>query len=383
MSGILRNTLRLVGTAKYATNNSTYLRSMMLTTNRLNHSLPLLQSNNFNDNRSEISHATRAKKILTNFWGIIHATGKIISIFKKEIKTSNISDFEVSFSSSRAALFSQEIKKNCIFPSKFTTKLNEESIKPKSNKTDVKKETSFEIGNWNASLAGDSLVLRLQNSKKTFILKHAVHVQAHMSPPKIAKNGSVLHTPQKPDSNIVISPLKIISKTLSNSSETTFPPVNVPIPYQKFFEFGDDLTETSYEEEDNDKLTHAPNNFGRMKLEFPMAVSLENQQKIKLENSNDTFTVYHRVRILAFEDDLPDDLKVSFSDKKINVTSIAEAGILRIGLESGDLSIKPMHFSNRSIILKQEVYIEVDLDSAVPTLLVCPYLKTTFGADFK
>ncbi|XP_044001671.1 uncharacterized protein LOC122847877 [Aphidius gifuensis] len=167
MNGVLRNTLRLVGTAKYATNNSTYLRSMMLTTNRLNHSLPLLQSNDPNDNGSEISHATRAKKIWTNFWGTIHATGKKISIFKEEIKTSNINDFEVSFSSSKASLFSQEIKKNCIFPSIFCTELNGGLIIPKSNKTGEKKKTSFEIGHWNASFAGDSLVLHSKTKCQT------------------------------------------------------------------------------------------------------------------------------------------------------------------------------------------------------------------------
>ncbi|XP_044021301.1 uncharacterized protein LOC122861159 [Aphidius gifuensis] len=203
-----------------------------------------------------------------------------------------------------------------------------------------------------------------------------------MSPPKIAKNGRVLHTPRKPDSNIVISPVKIKTKTLSSSFEKLVSPVDVSIASQKFLEFRDDLPEILNKEGDNE-LTDGPNSFGRIKLQLPMAVLVENQQLIKLENSDDTFTVYHRASIQAYEDEIPEHLKDFFSVEERDDTSTDEASILRIELESGHLSIKPMHFSNRSIIMKQEVYIEVDLDSAVPTLLVCPYLKRTLGDDIK
>ncbi|XP_044021309.1 uncharacterized protein LOC122861167 [Aphidius gifuensis] len=338
MSAISRMTLRLVGTAKYTTNNSTYRQSMMLTPNRLNHSI--FQPNNLNNTDSEKLQNTQTNEISTNFWTTIRAAKKkILAIFGKEIKTSNISDFEVTLGSSRASLFSQEIEEKCIFPSIFRTELNGKSINPRSNVTH-KKKRSFKVGKWwNASLFSDSLVLHLLNHDKIFILKHVVDVKAHISPLKIAKNGGV-HTPRKLDYDIAISPVKITSD-----------------PMQSGF-----------------NETDAPDGSEKMKLHFPMSVSLENQQIIKIKDSDDTFTVYHTIDIEAFDKNLPEFLA---NRKKYIVPGI---GILEIALESGDLLIQPKYSRNKSIMVKQEVYIKIDVDSEIPSILVCPRLKKFHGA---
>ncbi|KAF7996287.1 hypothetical protein HCN44_001919 [Aphidius gifuensis] len=478
MSAISRMTLRLVGTAKYTTNNSTYRQSMMLTPNRLNHSI--FQPNNLNNTDSEKLQNTQTNEISTNFWTTIRAAKKkILAIFGKEIKTSNISDFEVTLGSSRASLFSQEIEENfilkhvvdvkahisplkiaknggvhtprkldydiaispvkitsdpmqsgfnetdapdgsekmklhfpmsvslenqqiikikdsddtftvyhtidieafdknlpeflanrkkyivpgigileialesgdlliqpkysrnkrCIFPSIFRTELNGKSINPRSNVTH-EKEMAFKVGKWwNASLPGDSLVLRY-NHNKFFILKHVVDVKAHISPLKIAKNSGV-HTPRELDFNVAISPVKITS----------------------------DPMQSSFNE------TDAPDGSEKMKLHFPMSVSLENQQIIKIKDSDDTFTVFHTIDIDAYEEKLPE----IFSSHEIKKTS--QIGIFEIALKSGDLLIQPKYSSNGSIMMKQKVYIKIDVNGEIPSILVCPRLKNFHGPE--
>ncbi|KAF7994995.1 hypothetical protein HCN44_004467 [Aphidius gifuensis] len=112
MSGVLRNTLRLVGTTKCAPINSTkYLRSMTLTTSRIDSSL-LLESNPLHHHESERSRDTQAIQNSTSVWSTIRAAGKnlLLSIFEnEEIKTLNIKSFTVSLDSGNIGLITPKI----------------------------------------------------------------------------------------------------------------------------------------------------------------------------------------------------------------------------------------------------------------------------------
>ncbi|KAF7996352.1 hypothetical protein HCN44_001984 [Aphidius gifuensis] len=263
MSEILRNTLRLVGTAKYATNNSTkYLRSITVTTNRLNHSL-------------------QSPGPLTNVWTTIRAAGKtLLPTFNDDrIKTSSIGDFEVSLSDSNVnvKVMSDKNIRNLIWPPTFSTEFNGKSIKPESNKnSDI--ERSFNVGVCNSLLHGAELKLKLIDSGKTFILKHEIHVKAFQKSPKPVKGGYKRIAP-KLDDRFVYSNAKIISKVKGLE------------PKEREFKAANNLLSNKFVEspkESQDKITDGPDESGKMKLQIPMTVLLEGASyKMKIKDSDD------------------------------------------------------------------------------------------------
>ncbi|XP_044005774.1 uncharacterized protein LOC122850705 [Aphidius gifuensis] len=377
MSGILRNTLRLVGTAKYATNNPTkYLRSMELITNRLNHSLSPLGLHNSN---LQSSNDIQAKKT-TNFWGTIRAAGrKILSIFvdKDEIATSNLGFFDVSLNSSHLYLITPNKQSALILPPTFSTKLNERSIQPQSNKKAYNEETSaFYLDKWHVLLDGDELTVKLKDTGETFILKHSVHVKAQKNLPKLNKDGELIIAAPRLDPHAAIKSAKITSTNESKiSSFTEYPPLTWQCtPFEQFFRYGHGVP-ASLIEENNEEITDTPNSFGMVKLQFPMTVTLEGTPvKIKIKDSDDNFTVYHNVVIKAEKDP---NVSSKTEDKK------SEIGTLRMALESGNIMIEssPDTKTNQVAYIKQEVVIEIDFDSKVPSILVYPYIKYLVSVD--
>ncbi|KAF7996368.1 hypothetical protein HCN44_002000 [Aphidius gifuensis] len=349
MSGILRNTLRLVGTAKYApiTNSTKYLRSTTLTTSRINSSL-VLEPNNY----VRRSHHAQAIQNSTGSWSTIRAAEKkILSIFaKKEVKTVNINNnFMVSLDSGKVRLITPKIffgRKNLIFPSTFSIELNDKSIKPKSNKIAAEEEkTSFKLDNWYGLLDGGKLTLKLKDSNETFILKHTVYVKAKNNPPEYSEDEGLLFDPPKLDSDVRIYSCKIISK-----------PDGLE-PLQNF---------------DNLFRTDCPDEFGKMKLKFPMTVVLEGgQQKIKIKDTDDNFIVYHQVEIRAYKEPAE---TVTNSGSNTEGNKISKIGILKMRLNSGNLLIEEIDSSDQRILIRQEVDIKIDLDSEIPSILMNPHV---------
>ncbi|XP_044021300.1 uncharacterized protein LOC122861158 [Aphidius gifuensis] len=343
MSGILRHTLRLGGTAKYALNNSTkYLRSMTLSTNRLTHSSPV------------------------NYWTTIQTAGKeILSIFgDEEVKISDIGCFKVSLTSGKVGLITPKFffgKKDLILPATFNTELNGEPIEPESNKiADEQAQTSFTLDKWDVSLDGGKLTFKLKDSDEIFILKHSMYAKALQKPPKVSETGGVIQTLPTLSSDITNYPAKIISKSEQlGLLERPFPPVNSYMPVERLEHFGSDVTK-SLIKCSNGKITDAPDEFGKMKLFFPMTVLLEGgRQEITTTNSLNTLTVHHEVEIET-KKVLSENLKNEFAVKKVDERS--NIGLLEILLDSGDLIIELTHPNNQSIIMRQEVVIVIDLD---------------------
>ncbi|KAF7996311.1 hypothetical protein HCN44_001943 [Aphidius gifuensis] len=362
MSGILRNTLRLVGTAKYAPNNSTkYLRSMTLTTNRLNNLLGF-----------------QANQISTNFGSTIQAARlKILSIFPDgEIKTSSFGYFEVSLTSSKInlRLMTPNRLKNLILPPVFSTKLNGVLVEPESNKNDTERKRSFELDKWIVSLDGKKLRLKIQGSEETFTLEHAVYVEAHKPLPKLSENGSVIVRAWIPklDPSIEIFSAKLRSKTDSGELHRESPPSWHAIPFEKILHYGHDVPDSSANQS-NDGITDRPNSYGQMKLKFPMTVVLEGgQQKIRIKDTDDDFTIYHTVEIQA--EKVPAETLTKFGSS-IRRERLVKPGILHMELDSGDVVIQSTEYTKQTILMRQEVDIVINLDSVVPTILVCPYVK--------
>ncbi|KAF7995384.1 hypothetical protein HCN44_006491 [Aphidius gifuensis] len=176
-----------------------------------------------------------------------------------------------------------------ILPPTFSTKLNERSIQPQSNKKAYNEETSaFYLDKWHVLLDGDELTVKLKDTGET---------------------------------------------------------------------------------------TDTPNSFGMVKLQFPMTVTLEGTPvKIKIKDSDDNFTVYHNVVIKAEKDP---NVSSKTEDKK------SEIGTLRMALESGNIMIEssPDTKTNQVAYIKQEVVIEIDFDSKVPSILVYPYIKYLVSVD--
>ncbi|KAF7996432.1 hypothetical protein HCN44_002064 [Aphidius gifuensis] len=291
MSGILRNTLRLVGTAKYAPNNSTkYLRSMTFTTNHLNNSLSLLQPNYLNHNR----FGTQAKKISTDNGTTIWATGKkILSLFdaNEEIKkNANIVHLKVSLSSGKVRLLTPEEEKYLIFPPKFSIKVNEESIDPSNNNIDAKPVTlSFYLGKWHVTLDDDELTLKIRDTGEIFILRHEVYVKALIKPPKQLEDGTYQMVPDPPISDYGVCGAKIISKQAGlEPFERSFAPRQTKATAEILKSYGNPISEALIDTKSARIIDDTPNSFGRMKLKFPMTVSLEGAPlQIKIKNSDD------------------------------------------------------------------------------------------------
>ncbi|XP_044005710.1 uncharacterized protein LOC122850644 [Aphidius gifuensis] len=343
----------------------------MTYTTSINNTLSLLQPNYINHNKFEKLQSTQAKKLSTNFGTIIRAAGKkISSIFTDdEIKVSNIDNYEVSLNSGKVGLVTQEIVKNLILPPTFSVEFNGKSIEPKSNiiKDEVVKAVSFRLGKWNVSLKGDELTFKTRDTDETFILKHAVHVKFHRSPPKLLEDGGFESSPRTLFSDKFITyPAKVISKSeQSGLLEKSFPPV--PMTRRVT------ATEDSIYE-----LTDEPNIFGRMKLKFPMIASLKGaQQKISSENLEDTFIIDYTVDIQANKNKLPGSSKNGIADSKKDITS--KVGILRMQLQSGDLFIEAN--SGQRVFIRHEVNIEIDLDSKVPSILISPGIRRNIYKD--
>ncbi|XP_044001685.1 uncharacterized protein LOC122847892 [Aphidius gifuensis] len=279
MSGILRNTLRLVGTAKYALNNSTkYLRSMTLTTNHLKNSLL-----SFN----------QANQISTNFGKIIRTTGKkILSLFSNEqIRKADIVHLKVLLSDGKVRLMTREREKNLIFPPIFSIELNEESIQPISNKISPKEESlSYSLGKWNISLDGDALTFKIDDTDETFILKHAVYVKAHINPPKPLKNGRWKMVSETTISDCEMGSAKIISKQAGLTDNVrSFAPRQTEASAEILKSYGNPISEALIDTKSPRIIDDKPNDFGRMKLKFPMTASLEGAPiTIKMKDTDDT-----------------------------------------------------------------------------------------------
>ncbi|KAF7996343.1 hypothetical protein HCN44_001975 [Aphidius gifuensis] len=356
MSGILRNTLRLVGTAKYAPNNSTkYLQSMTLST---------------------------TERISTDFRIFKRIAGRqILSLFaKQEIKTADFGGLHVSLSSGTVGLITREKHKHLIFPPVFTTELNGRPIEPESNKNNAKKKTlSFSLGKWNVSCNGHELKFNVNDSDEIFILTHAVHVDAYRSRPERLENGGYrsMRKVYFFDDEIISFPAKIIISESEGSKpliEHEILSENIPHSpnIKHHMDYGVVLPKYLDVENIDDEITDKPNKFGEMKLKFPMIVSLEgNQEKLEFKNIDDTLTVSHSVKIQTYKNELRKNLKNEIVDEKKYKAS--KAGKLLIQLESGELATTT--HTDQRVIIKYEVNIEIDLDSEVPSILICPILS--------
>ncbi|XP_044001683.1 uncharacterized protein LOC122847890 [Aphidius gifuensis] len=377
MSGILRNTLRLVGTAKYApiTNSTKYLRSMTLTTSRINSSL-VLEPNNY----VRRSHHAQAIQNSTGFWSTIRAAGnKISSTFaEKEVKTLNINNnFTVSLDSGEVGLIIPKIffgRKDLIFPSTFNIKLNDKSIEPKSNKIAAEEEKiSFKLGNWYGSVDSGKLILKLKDSNETFILKHTYYVKAKNKPPEYSEDEGLLFDPPKLDFDVGIYSCKIISKPDGlEPLHRTYPPLGINIPAERVLRYGHNVPDALAKENDG-KVTDEPNSDGRMILQFPMTVVLEGgQQKIKIKDTDDDFNVYHKVEIRAYKE--PAETITNFGSNT-GGDRLSKIGILKMQLTSGNLLIEEIDSTGQRILIRQEVDIEIDLDSEIPSILINSRVK--------
>ncbi|KAF7996338.1 hypothetical protein HCN44_001970 [Aphidius gifuensis] len=351
MSGILRNTLHLVGTAKYATNNSTkYIRSMTLMASHFHHSAP----NYFNRRESD----TRVELTSINFWRNVWAAGKILLPTFKDydrIGTLSISNnYEISLKTNNGLrIITPKKKKNLILSPRFSTKINGKSVEYDIHKFSYSdKKKLFRLGKWNVTLGEDEVTFKLKDSDKTFILKHAVYFKAFIRPAKEQEDGWTLVSP-KFDSQIMASSAKITSSTKqAGSLSREFPPPSI--------------------EEIDDEITNRPNSFGQVKLRFPMNVVLEGaHQEILLKDTNDTFIIYHEVWIRALTES-SENFQIISPNKKKDKTS--DIGILRMTLDSGDIKIanKP---TKQMIIIRQEVDVAIDLDSEIPSISVRPHIK--------
>ncbi|KAF7996312.1 hypothetical protein HCN44_001944 [Aphidius gifuensis] len=250
-----------------------------------------------------------------------------------------------------------------IFPSTFNIEFNGKSIEPKSNKIDdeVGKTVSFWIDKWNVSLNGDELTLKTKDTDETFILKHALHVKLHKTPSKLLEDGGLKSSPTALFSDeIKMYPAKVISKP--EGSE----------PLVKSYEPVEMERQTYANKGSIYELTDKPNEFGRMKLTFPMTASLEGaQQEIHSENMEDTFTVNYTADIQANKNELPKNLTNGIQKAKKRKTSTI--GRLRMQLQSGDLLLETS--SKHRVFIRHEVVIEIDLDSEVPSILINPAIK--------
>ncbi|KAF7995817.1 hypothetical protein HCN44_006924 [Aphidius gifuensis] len=178
---------------------------------------------------------------------VITSVNKILSVFTgKERKSSDVGNFIVSLSNREQSL---------VTPAP-CTKHNGAKIEQKySNRIAVEEEkTSYEFGKLNISLDGGELKFKVKDSDETFILKHAVHVEAHNNPSKTLKDGGT--KPVSMHLSSICHNAKIISKTESDES---------------------DLRTTAY-----------PNEYKWIKLQFPMTVSFEGaRQEVKIDNRDD------------------------------------------------------------------------------------------------
>ncbi|XP_044001687.1 uncharacterized protein LOC122847895 [Aphidius gifuensis] len=377
MSGILKNTLRLVGIGKYAPINSTkYLRSMTITTSRMNSSLlsePNNNSNNLHHHESEKLRDNQAIQHSTDFRKTIRAAGnKILSIISdEELKTLDINNFTVSLDNGKVGLITPKRffgRKDLIFPPTFSIELNDKSIEPKSNKIDAEEEkTSFKLGNWYGSVDGGKLSLTLKDSNETFILKHTVYVKAHNNPPKYSENDGLSAISPKLDPDYRIYSAKIISKPEgSKPLERSYSPAGTDIPAEQLLKYGHTVAK-SHLKISNGEVTDGPDEFGKMKLKFPMTVVVEGgQQKIKIKDTDDDFNVYHKVEIQAYNEPA----------KNIRRDRLSKNGLLKMQLTSGNLKIEEKNTDEQWIITRQEVDIEIDLDSEIPSIRIDPHVKT-------
>ncbi|KAF7994994.1 hypothetical protein HCN44_004466 [Aphidius gifuensis] len=380
MSGILRNTLRLVGTTKYAPINSTkYLRSMTLTTSRIDSSL-LLESNPLHHHESERSRDTQAIQNSTSFWSTIRAAGKnlLLSIFDDGIKTLNIKGFTVSLDSGNIGLITPKIffgRKDLIFPPTFSFELNEKSIEPKSNKIAVEEIKTFKLHNWYGSLDSEKLTLKLKNSNETFILKHTIHVKAHNNPPPYSEVDGVSFKPPKLDSDVKSYCAKIISQQAGSNPQTrTYLPIGNPMSVEKLLSYGHDVPDELVTKS-NGQVTDCPDQYGKMKLKFPMTAVLEgSQQKIKIKDTDDYFIVYHNVEIQAYKEPAE-----TITNSGSN--TLSKNGIIRMQLSSGNLMIEEAGSSDQRIFIRQEVDIEIDLNKKIPSILIYPCVKRSMSID--
>ncbi|KAF7995828.1 hypothetical protein HCN44_006935 [Aphidius gifuensis] len=435
MSAILRNTLRFVGTAKCATNDSTkYLQTMPHMANRLNDLLALNGPNYLHHQSKRLYLNTRD-------------TNNKLAYFEK---SSNVGHFIVSLNSGKIRLLTDELfgrQKNITLPSTFITKLNGMTIepeshekkeeeeeetsynfggvnvslddgklklqrqdtgeslilpiiispdqpgkkiklgshKPESKEEEEEEETSFNVGELDVSLDDGKLKLQVKNTGETFILSHAFHIEAQRKPPKTLEDGSieVLNSPMYLCQCLICGP-KIKTKTglrgfstpytrKSTSRLSYITPWHSETQYKLHRpEFRKKLLEYKYRaQEDDDDELTVAPNKCG-------EMKLQFPMDVSLEGARNVIKIRSSDDFLNFYHTV--DIKAYHEYNANNLKNrTSKIGKFAIQLESGDLLIEAREPCDRRINMKQEVRIIVDLDNAVPRICVEPYVMTSYS----
>ncbi|KAF7995774.1 hypothetical protein HCN44_006881 [Aphidius gifuensis] len=277
MSVILKSPLRLVGTAKYATNNLTqYLRAQ----EPPNNSFILLTSHSPSDYRSVTFHHTQAKIKSKNFWEWMRVSANKIFTpklpYKNETSSTILGNFFVKQSSGTIELITNNKRqKNFIFPAVFTAKYNGELIAVESDTiaSEEKGPISFRAGGLNLLLDGDKLKFKVKDSDETFILNHAVHITALKKPTQILKGGGIKILPSAHIDDVTAYDAELTLKTPKNEEHKKMLRT-VNFNYS-LFRYAAAAAAADYP--------------GRVKLQFPMDLSLQGfKHIIKVKETGET-----------------------------------------------------------------------------------------------
>ncbi|KAF7994882.1 hypothetical protein HCN44_004354 [Aphidius gifuensis] len=357
MSGILRNTLRLVSTAKYATNNF-YSRRFASSMSRglekfiLNNKLDLKKPSDY-----YVIGSNQEPKFWQHVWADIR---KKTFINADAANVAKIDYFIASISDAQSWVTVQKKKEKFYLPAPFNIKRNGESIKPIPTESVRVKSLAFSYENCNLHVSREGGKLKIQkgDSGETLIINHSVHIEAHQKTSRTKKNAYVKNIPSILISDVEFGDTKMIVKREGQDEETQM--------IQGHAQYSDDYPSDlppNNEFIDETKLGRnetidLKNIRGSLDLQFPMSLSIKGgPQIIHIQDLDDTFTVYHKIDIQAYKDLT---IQKEFEKSKIGKNTVnlknkndatkeddnSKIGKIDILLDSGNLALRTSSHSS-------------------------------------
>ncbi|XP_044004055.1 uncharacterized protein LOC122849423 [Aphidius gifuensis] len=353
MSVILRNTLRFVGTAKYATNSTKYVRSIFSQRKILDDfkekELKLSDPNNYFIIKNNNEPTSFYQKLWSAFSGKVYVDENTLYITKIDYFVASVSCVEASFET--------PIKKKKFYLSPaLSIKANEKSIEPVITEIVDEKPFSSHNDTIRVSRKDGKFTLQKLDSGETVTLNHTIYLEAHTKERQTEEGGKG-NIPSILIADIVYDDTKITSKVGKEEPKTfTHTPKLQPLNSKKKYK---DERILEYDDDDEDKTI-------KIDLQFPMTMSLEvTPRTIHVKELGDTFSIYYKV-------DIQTSIKSTENlENKIPATKEGEKskiGKIEILLNSGDLVLRTPGYFNDIVKTNYKVWITVDFDGPAPSI---------------
>ncbi|KAF7995709.1 hypothetical protein HCN44_006816 [Aphidius gifuensis] len=234
----------------------------------------------------------------------------------------------------------------------------------KKNDDDDDEVLSSKLGSFIVSIESSKIALIIKKTEKNFILPVAFNttlngVSIKPLSNKIAAEDKRTISFKVDQLSVAIDGYKL-KLNVNNRAETdrVFDP-------QEEFPTSPNLYSFGIEGMEEDELKTYDDS-AKIKLEYPMNIFVQGFcQVVKIHETGESFTIYHTVELQALKE---------IGDKTVK-TQKSKIGKFDILLLCGDLLLERRNPEDDKLLIKQELWIQLDLDDEEPAVYICPFIK--------